>query len=109
MAISQWTRDRKQLQQKRTALTLLTLSGAIRKANVAPRYWGAEKIIYHQPITPADHAKETNLSLWQDDLKQAWSFIRRGGFRKGLGTKPTPRTGRLNLPRSITQIQKFMP
>ncbi|MEO7861120.1 MAG: hypothetical protein ABIU05_11865 [Nitrospirales bacterium] len=65
MAILQWTLERKELQQKRTALILLTLSGAIRKADEAPRCRGAENIIDDEPIAPTAHSKELHPSRWR--------------------------------------------
>ncbi len=91
--MSRWTMRRELLQQKRNALRLLTLSGAIRPARLEPRYNGGNRTIngpQDHPSVPADYVcRAAIIFLGHRDPKQLWNgYVRRDGSSKGL-TQPS--------------------
>jgi hypothetical protein len=70
--MSRWTLYRERGQRKWKVLLLLTLSGAIRPADVELRYFGKRTTDAHQcePSLAADPKPRAGTSIWSMGLKQ---------------------------------------
>lgn len=89
MSMSRRATRQQQLMQTRKALSLLALSGAIRPADVEPRYFGAYETI-SKPVMPLDRGNGTVLSFWHADVRLLVRvYMGKGIFTKGLRTSPT--------------------
>ena len=89
MGMSRRAARQQQLMQMRKALSLLALSGAVRPADVEPRYFGAYETI-SRPEVPLDKGNAIVPSLWRADVRLLMSvYMRKGIFTKRLGTDPT--------------------
>lgn len=86
--MTRWKQFRERRLRKKKALQLLALSGAVRPADVEPRYLGRERIVggRHRNIEPAWHdTEQETLSIWHKDLFYVW----RATLRKaGSGVSP---------------------
>jgi hypothetical protein len=73
--MSRWTLYRQRYQRKRNAFLLLTLSGAIRSADVEVpflrerRFKGSQK----EALSTTDALADTKQSIWSMDLRQLFS------------------------------------
>ena len=88
MSMSRRATRQQQLMQMRKALSLLALSGAIRPADVEPRYFGAYATI-SKPVVPLDQRNGMVLSLWHTDVRLLMrAYMGKGIFTKRLRTSP---------------------
>lgn len=85
--MTRWKQFRERRLRKKKALQLLTLSGAVRPADVEPRYLGRERIVggRHRNIVPAYETEQKTLSIWHKDLFQVWKAT---GWKAGSGVSP---------------------
>lgn len=72
--MSQWTQRRKQYQQRRNAFLLLTLSGAIRSADVEVPYFRERRLRRQaEGNSGADLESRVKQSIWLMDLRKLFS------------------------------------
>ncbi len=68
-------------QRKKKALQLLMVTGAVRPADVEPRYWGPDRSIARRGTQTALAARPQ--SIWTTDLAVLWK-------RRRLTARPSP-------------------
>lgn len=79
--MSRWKLQRENRRRKRIALQLLTLTGAVRPADVAIRYQGTDRLLVtwstdSDPRFP--EAVANRPSIWNTDIRELWKTYRQG-------------------------------
>lgn len=81
--MSRWRLYREQRQRKRKVFELLMVGGAVRPADVEPRYFGRERRIIqsHKELTiQADIVRGSASSIWTVDLSVLWhEYVKKRG------------------------------
>jgi hypothetical protein len=79
--MSRWKLQRESRRRKRIALQLLTLTGAVRPADVEIRYRGTDRLLvtWSSDSDPRfSEAVANRHSIWNTDIRELWKTYRQG-------------------------------
>jgi hypothetical protein len=79
--MSRWKLQRESRRRKRIALQLLTLTGAVRPADVEIRYRGTDRLLvtWSRDSDPQfSEAVANRHSIWNTDIRELWKTYRQG-------------------------------
>lgn len=79
--MTRWTLQRERRRQKRNALLLLTVAGAVRPVDIVIRYRGTDRLLgtwSSDSDLPSSEAVAVRHSIWNTDIRQLWKTYRAG-------------------------------
>jgi hypothetical protein len=79
--MSRWKLQRESRRRKRIALQLLTVTGAIRPADVEIRYRGTDRLLVtwsSDSDLRSSEAVANRHSIWNTDIRELWKTYRQG-------------------------------
>jgi hypothetical protein len=79
--MSRWKLQRERRRQKRNALLLLTVAGAVRPIDVVIRYRGNDRVLgtwVRDGDLQSSETVASRHSIWTTDIRQLWKTYRHG-------------------------------
>jgi hypothetical protein len=74
-----WDLKRERRRQKRNALLLLAVAGAVRPADIEIRYRGSDRLLgtwSSETDLKSSQAAGSHRSIWSTDIRQIWKIYR---------------------------------
>lgn len=79
--MSRWKLQRERRRQKRNALLLLTVAGAVRPVDIVIRYRGTDRLLgtwSSESDLQSSEAVAVRQSIWNTDIRRLWKTYRHG-------------------------------
>lgn len=79
--MTRWKLQRERRRQKRNALLLLTVAGAVRPVDMVVRYRGTDRVLgpwSSESDLRASEEVAIRPSIWTTDIRQLWKMYRQG-------------------------------